>query len=223
MSAQPQGARQTRGSAVAGALLTALALCMALLTAGDPSSAAPPASAPAPAPAPAPGALTAILLVARPSLQDDGIFSDAVVLVMNNLGPDPVGVVVNKPTSLPVSRLFPEMKGLDGLPDRIYFGGPVELDSLWFLVRASSPPREAFPTCPGLYISNSRTLLLSLLARRHPMENLRIFIGHSGWGPGQLQDEIAAGAWKLQEAKAATIFATPEHPWPGTSEPKNTT
>jgi putative transcriptional regulator len=214
MKTQPQRAAQLRRSPllkVPGPLIAALAVLLALLTAGDRSL----AGAPAP--------MNAILLLAQPLVQDD-VFNDSAVLVMNNLGPDPVGLIVNKPTRLPVSMLFPEMKGLANLPDKIYFGGPVELESVWFLIRASSPPQNASQTCPGLYVSTSRTLLLSLLARRHPMENLRIFFGHSGWAPGQLQDEISAGAWKLQQPKAETIFDTPEHTWPSSeSGPKSST
>jgi len=49
---------------------------------------------------------------------------------------------------------------------------------------------------------------------------LRIFIGYSGWGPGQLQAEIARGDWKLAPAKSETIFdAKPEHPWPDRPAP----
>jgi putative transcriptional regulator len=185
-------------------------MLLALLAPGGPGSAADPAP------------MNAILLVARADMEDDN-FADSVVLVMNNLGPAPAGLIVNRPTHIPVSQLFPEMKSLAGLPDRIYFGGPVELDSVWFLVRSATPPVHAVQTCPGLYVSSSRTLLLSLLAREHPMENLRIFAGHSGWAPGQLESEIAAGSWKLEEAKAATIFSRTEHAWPAPAAPKNGT
>ena len=47
------------------------------------------------------------------------------------------------------------------------------------------------------------------------MEGLRIFIGHSGWAPGQLEAEIARGAWTLERAEPDAIFkGRAEHPWP---------
>src|SRR5208282_1121832 len=54
---------------------------------------------------------TAILLSARADLLDSD-FADSVVLVMNNLGPAPVGIVVNRPTQMAVSELFPDLKRL---------------------------------------------------------------------------------------------------------------
>jgi len=157
--------------------------------------------------------LNAILLVARGDLRDPN-FAESVVLVMNHLGPAPVGLVINRPTQIPVARLFPDVKHL-GPNDRLYFGGPVELTSVWFLFRAAHPPQHAIQAFGDIYLSADRDLLLQLLARDKPMDRLRIFIGHSGWGPGQLETEIAEGAWTLEHVDADAIFkGKSEHPWP---------
>lgn len=189
------------------------ALCLLLLALAVPSSAAEP------------GKLTAILLVARADLPDPN-FADAVVLVMNNLGPAPVGLITNRPTKVAVSHVFPDLKQLAGVPDKLYFGGPVELESVWFLFRAPSAPVHAVRAFDDLYLSADRELLLKLFARAKPMENLKIFLGHAGWGPGQLEAEIAEGSWKLEHAERALIFdRKSEHPWPAPSAegPKNST
>lgn len=159
--------------------------------------------------------LTAILLVARSGLADPD-FAESVVLVMNNLGPAPVGVIVNRPTKIGVSELFPQLKQLTRLHDKVYFGGPVEYGSVWFLFRASSaPPEHAIRALDGLYLSADEQLLLRLLSREKPMDGLRIFIGHSGWAPGQLESEIANGDWALQHANSEAIFnGKSEHAWP---------
>ncbi len=168
-------------------------------------------------------ATTAILLVARPELTDSE-FADSVVLVMNNLGPSPIGVIVNKPTPIAVSQLvselFPDLKRLaPKLHDKIYFGGPVEFGpefgTVWFLFRAPKPPEHAIQAFAGVCLSSDRQLLRQLLGREKPMDGLRIFVGHSGWAPGQLQAEIAAGAWTLKRADSDAIFnGKSEHPWP---------
>jgi putative transcriptional regulator len=158
---------------------------------------------------------SAILIVASEELRDPN-FKDSVVLVMNNIGVAPAGVIVNKPTRLTVSSLFPDMERLAALHDKLYFGGPVEIASVSFLFRADAPPEHATPVLDGVYFSTNAELLRKLLARDKPMEGLRIFVGYSGWGPGQLQNEIARGDWKLAPANPDAIFdAKPEHPWPG--------
>ena len=160
--------------------------------------------------------LTAILLIARDELQPpDTDFGESVVLVMNNIGPAPVGVIVNKPTEIPVARLFPDLKRLAQLPDKVYFGGPVEFGTVWFLFRAAKAPQHAIQALDGIYLSADRELLLQLLGRDKPMDGLRIFLGHSGWAPGQLEAEIAHGAWNLGHAEPSVIFnGKSEHPWP---------
>jgi len=167
--------------------------------------------------------LTAILLVARAELPDPN-FADSVVLVMNNLGPAPVGVIINRPTQVPVSRLFPDLKRLRQQQDKVYFGGPVELGSVWFLFRAATRPEHAIQVCDGVYFGASRELLLQLLGRAKPMDGLRIFIGYSGWALGQLEAEIAHGDWTLARAESNAIFnGKSEHPWPAPQAPKGGT
>jgi putative transcriptional regulator len=164
--------------------------------------------------------MTTILLVASADLPDPN-FKGSTVLVMNNLGPAPAGVIVNRPTSIPVSRVFPDLASLAGLPDKVYFGGPVEIAMVSFLFRTDTAPEDATQVLDGLYLSSNRELLLKLLGREKPMEGLRLFIGYSGWAPGQLEAEIARGDWTLAPADASTIFEhKSERPWPERPQPK---
>ena len=189
------------------------ALCALLLLSGS--------SWPSTAPDAKP--VTAILVIARDDLPD-GDFADSVVLVMNNLGPAPVGIIVNRPTSVLVSSLFPDLKRLANMPDKVYFGGPIDFGSVWFLFRATNPPEHALQACDGVYLSADRPLLLKLLGREKPMDGLRIIAGHAGWAPGQLETEIARHDWTLKRAEVEAIFgAKPEHPWPSSRGPKLST
>jgi len=164
--------------------------------------------------------LTAAVLVARTGLPDPS-FRDAVVLVMNNLGPAPAGLVLNRPTRLTVARLFPDEAGVAHSEQRLYFGGPVDLGTVSFLFRAPSPPEHAVEVLDGVYLSTDRELLRGLLARERPMEGLRVFIGYAGWGPAQLEAEIARGDWTLAPADASAIFEPrAEHPWPDDPTPE---
>jgi len=163
--------------------------------------------------------LTAIFLVARGELPDAN-FRDSVVLVMNNLGAAPAGVIINRPTTVAVSHLFPELQHLAQVHDKVYFGGPVEFGSVWFLFRADRRPEHAIQAFDGVYISANRELLRELLGRDRPMDGLRIYIGHTGWAPGQLEAEIAHRDWTLAPAGAEAIFnGKAEHPWPARRGP----
>jgi putative transcriptional regulator len=164
-------------------------------------------------------ALTTILIVARAELPDSN-FKDSVVLVMNNIGPAPAGVIINRPTRVAVSHLFPDLERLAQLGDKLYFGGPVEIEAASFLFRADAPPEHATQVLDGVYFSTNRELLLKLLGRDKPMDGLRIFIGHSGWALGQLEAEIARGDWTLRPAETDTIFhGKSERPWPEQQTP----
>jgi len=169
-------------------------------------------------------ALNAIVITAKDELPDDN-FAGSAVLVMNNLGPVPIALITNRPTKFTVSSLFPDLEQqLQKVHARIYFGGPIDVDTVWFLVRAPKAPRNAIKAFDDVYISSSRELLLHLLARAKPMEGLRIFIGHAGWAPGQLEAEINRGDWAMGRPSAQEIFSgKSDHPWPSSSENKPAT
>ncbi len=170
-----------------------------------------------------PDRLNAILLVARPKLVDPN-FAESVVLVMNNLGAGPVGIIVNRPTRVNVSQLFPKNPRIARLPERIYFGGPVDLGRVWFLFRARTPPMHSVRAFDDFYLSGDRELLVQLLARDKPMEGLRIFVGYSGWAPGQLEAEIERGDWASRRADKDAIFdSKSERIWPAEGEPSTGT
>ena len=163
--------------------------------------------------------VTTILIAARAELPDAN-FKDSVVLVMNNIAPAPAGLIINRPTRIPVSKLFPDVERLAQLDDKVYFGGPVQIENVSFLFRADTPPEDAIQVLDGVYLSTDGELLRTLLSREKPMEGLRIFIGYSGWGPGQLQAEIARGDWTPAPADAHAIFeGKPGPPWPERSAP----
>ena len=167
--------------------------------------------------------LTAILLIAGDELPDSD-FAESVVLVMNNLAPAPVGIIINRPMPIPVSRLFPDLKRLAEVRDKVYFGGPVDIGSVWFLFRAAKPPEHAVQACDGVYLSADPKLLLQLLGRDKPMDSLRIFVGHAGWAPGQLEAEIERRDWTLKRAEIEAIFSgKSDHPWPSPQAPKLST
>jgi putative transcriptional regulator len=155
-----------------------------------------------------------LFIVARPELPDRN-FGDSVVLVTHPGMGGPIGVIINKPTDVPLAVLFPDNDRLANLPDRIFRGGPVSPMAISFVFRAPQKPEDALEILDGIYYSNDRELLATLLARDKPVEGLRVFAGYSGWAPGQLENEVTRGDWGLLPPDAKTIFEMkPERVWP---------
>ena len=155
-----------------------------------------------------------LFLVAKPQLADPN-FGQAVVLLTQYGRLGSMGVIVNRPTGLALSRVFTDVKRLAQTDDKFFFGGPVSRDVLLFVFRAPELPDEAFEVLEGVYISSDKELLKELLGRDKALEALRVFMGYSGWAPGQLENEISRGDWDVVQANAKAIFAKkPEALWP---------
>jgi len=156
----------------------------------------------------------ALFLVAKSQLADPN-FGQAVVLLTQFGRLGSMGVIVNRPTGLPLARMFTDIKRLEKTDDKLFFGGPVAREVLLFVFRAPEQPDEAFEVLDGVYISSDKELLEELLGRDKPLEALRVFIGYAGWAPGQLEAEISRGDWDVVQADAKSIFAKkPEAVWP---------
>lgn len=157
----------------------------------------------------------AIFLIAGAELREPN-FHHAVVLVARGEGvPGPIGVVINRPTDVDLSVLLPDAKDPDKVKGKVFIGGPVARNVLAFVFRSAEPRKKAIPVADGVYLSFDAELLTELLARDNPMVGLRIYAGHAGWAPGQLEAEVARGFWKSARPDARLIFeAKPETLWP---------
>jgi putative transcriptional regulator len=95
-------------------------------------------------------------------------------------------------------------------PDlRLWLGGPVDPQRTWVLMSESQgPDDEQREISPGVLLSVSHELTLQVL-QAPPSPRARIVIGYSGWGPGQLDKEIAASAWLMTDVDPTLIFSVP--------------
>jgi putative transcriptional regulator len=164
--------------------------------------------------------LTGRLLVATPLLTDPN-FARSVVLVLDHDEDGTLGVVVNRPTQVDVTAVLPPWSELTSTPQVVFQGGPVALDSALGLaaVNASDGGAESDDEEPlGWRRVHERIGLVDLDAPPEilaaELSAMRIFAGYAGWGPGQLEDEIAEGAWYVVEAEPADAFsASPDDLW----------
>ncbi len=155
----------------------------------------------------------AFFLVARHDLPDPN-FEDTVVLMVRDGPSGPLGVVVNRPTMVPLSHYFPDVAKLAKSNLKVFFGGPVARNTLTFLVRADAPPDEdAIEVAKGLYLRADGDALRKALRGDNP-EGLRVFAGFAAWAPGQLEAEIGRGDWHTLAADPKSILERkPEGLW----------
>jgi putative transcriptional regulator len=145
------------------------------------------------------------LLLSMPQMQDPN-FARAVVLLCDYDPDGAFGLVVNRPTEMPAGsmvRLEPAVVGSNGLP--LCIGGPVEPERGWILL-AEAPPEPEYRTIgDGLYLSTSPELLRRVLTESPP-PRARVLAGYAGWGPGQLDAELAQSAWLIGALDVDLLF-----------------
>lgn len=153
---------------------------------------------------------TGRLLISEPFLSDPN-FARSVVLLCEHGAEGTVGFMLNKPTEYTLGDLLPDLY-TPGLP--VFRGGPVQMDTLHMLHR--SPEKfGGNEIAPGIYWGGSyQSLQDKILENNYQSVDLRLFIGYSGWSPGQLEKELAEGSWIVAPADARILFDTEnDHMW----------
>ena len=158
------------------------------------------------------------LLVATPLLGDPNFRRTVVLIVEHEETEGTLGVVLNRPTQIPVGQVLEQWTDLVTEPSVVFKGGPVGPSSA--LALALVPGKEepvgwrALDGAPSL----ARLGLLDLDTPPRllapAIQSLRVYAGYAGWSPGQLQVEIDEGAWHVVAGEPGDIFAaTPEELW----------
>jgi putative transcriptional regulator len=154
------------------------------------------------------------LLVATPPL-DDPNFDRTVVYMLEHHDEGAIGVVVNRPADEELIEPLDRWDDLQAAPGFVFLGGPVETDALIALAFAKAPVTEAteeLSPVSGYVASADLTRDPALVAAL--VNSVRVFRGYAGWGPGQLEGEIEAGAWLVLDAEPQDVFAAaPDDLW----------
>jgi putative transcriptional regulator len=133
------------------------------------------------------------LLVATAKSHDPD-FAGSVVLLIRYDSESAIGLMLNKPTTVPISEVLPEAKVKS---ITVYAGGPIAL-GLRGLVRSNSPPFFS--------VISNKPQLLKLISSGAPPSSFRIYAGYTGWTARQLQSEVARGLWKVLPAVPDRLF-----------------
>lgn len=163
-------------------------------------------------------ALAPCFLLSMPQMQDPN-FVKSVVLVCEHTAEGAFGLVVNRPSELTAAEaveMQPELDAPNALP--LLIGGPVEPQRGWILTSRAPEVPEADGGSgsvlskeigAGLHLSAS-PLLLRRVLQAHPTPRRTVVLaGYAGWGPGQLDEELAASAWLIAPVELDLIFEIP--------------
>lgn len=149
-----------------------------------------------------------MLLVATPALVDPN-FIDSVVLLLDADADGALGVVLNRPSGVPVDEVLESWGDVVADPEVLFHGGPVGTDGALAVALLRDP--EDVPV--GFRAVDGVDGRLGLVDLDTPveliegsLEGLRIFAGYAGWGADQLDGEIEEGSWYVVPAEAADAF-----------------
>lgn len=153
-------------------------------------------------------------LIASRNLSDPN-FGETVVVLLSAGARGAMGVVINRPTGVRLASALPDVAELRDRPDRVFVGGPVAGNVMVLLIRARTQPAKSELIFGDVYATGNLTALREALARKGKTDRLHAYVGYAGWGPGQLEREIARGDWYVGPAEATTIFdLPPADVWP---------
>jgi len=153
------------------------------------------------------------MLVAMPTLLDPN-FRQTVVLLCEHGAGGAMGLVVNRPTTVLLSKNYPEAVRLCGREETVFVGGPVQTDALMILYQGNPAP-NSHAVLEECHLTGDLQRLESLDRFLSPGGRIRFYQGYAGWAPGQLEMELSAGGWKLMPGDPNVVFQPdPLRIWP---------
>ncbi|OIQ30162.1 MAG: hypothetical protein BM562_10015 [Alphaproteobacteria bacterium MedPE-SWcel] len=155
--------------------------------------------------------LTGKLLIAMPGIGDPR-FENSVVFLCSHGAEGAMGLVINKPASGVFLKTLFDQLDIESQPgpsrSQVYFGGPVETQR-GFVLHSDEyiSTVNSLPVRPGFSMTATLDVLEEIADGRGPQQYL-VMLGYAGWGPGQLEAEIAQNGWLTAEGEPAMIFDT---------------
>lgn len=132
------------------------------------------------------------LLIAEPSIIGDISFNRSVILLTDHNNEGSVGFILNKPLDYTIQDLIPEIEA----SFKIYNGGPVEQDNLYFIHTVPELITNSIEISNGIFWGGDFELTKSLINEgKINKENIRFFLGYTGWGANQLESELQSNSW----------------------------
>lgn len=148
------------------------------------------------------------LLIAARTLRDP-IFGRSVILLLEHSPQGAIGLMINRPTDVSLHEALPATRPWAERSDRLFLGGPVETHVMAFLMRSEIQPPESKHVFANVYASGDPEALVAVLEGPIQQDHFRAYLGYAGWGPGQLDAEMARGDWHSSPAHPDFVFSPP--------------
>ncbi len=146
-----------------------------------------------------------VFLVAKPHIEDPR-FRQTVILIVGHDHWGSIGLVINRPSDVPLEKLHPDWSGRGKGARYVYYGGPVEIDLMHFLIRSTTPPKLGMPVLEDVYLLAEDAVAEAFAQKNDDGAVLHAYVGYAGWSVGQLDHEIARGDWYVMKGDAASLF-----------------
>lgn len=132
------------------------------------------------------------LLIAEPSIIGDLSFNRSIVLLTDHSEEGSIGFILNKPLDYTIKELIPEIDA----SYKVYNGGPVEQDNLYFIHQVPHLIPNSIEISLGIFWGGDFENVANLIALNKITEkDIKFFLGYSGWEINQLEDELKSNAW----------------------------
>ncbi len=151
------------------------------------------------------------LLMSDPFMLDSN-FKRSAILLCDHRKESTVGFILNRPLDMQINQLvadFPEFEA------EVFFGGPVATDTIHYVHNVGDMLDNSIKVMSGIYWGGDFDKLKFLIqSKLIKPQNIRFFVGYSGWSEGQLADEVEVGSWYTTNMHANYLFKSkPKSLW----------
>ena len=145
-----------------------------------------------------------VLLVAKRQFEDP-IYGSTIVLAKPVQGGGHVGFIVNRPTKMSLSELFPDHEASKKVDDPLFLGGTVDMNLVFALVETHGSRKDgAVRIAPDLFLAYETKAVDRIIESES--DHARFFLGMVVWRPGQLDDELDRGLWYVDQPEAKLVL-----------------
>jgi putative transcriptional regulator len=145
-------------------------------------------------------------ILVTPHDAPDPLFAESVIVLVQYSGTGALGLMINKRTTVPISRALEGIAGASKHSEPVFVGGPVQLDTLFALARAAVRPEGAAEVFGNIHFISAKAALEKSLEGAPDPSALRVYAGYCGWGPHQLENEMRLGGWFIFDRSEDLTF-----------------